>query len=98
MYFPFLTCEIKCGAAALQIADRQNAYSMTIAVKGVVKLYKAVKRKKKLHRKILAFSILHNHRSVVIYGYYAIIEEEKTIFYRHPVYDFSFIALEGKDK
>lgn len=25
MYFPFLTCEVKCGAAALDLADRQNA-------------------------------------------------------------------------
>ncbi|KAK0256993.1 hypothetical protein LTS00_018251, partial [Friedmanniomyces endolithicus] len=32
MYFPFLTCEVKCGAAALDIADRQNAHSMTLAV------------------------------------------------------------------
>jgi hypothetical protein len=27
MYFPFFTCEVKCGAAALDIADRQNAHS-----------------------------------------------------------------------
>lgn len=31
MYFPFLTCEAKCGAAALDIADGQNARSMTLA-------------------------------------------------------------------
>jgi hypothetical protein len=28
MYFPFLSCEVKCGAAALDVADRQNAHSM----------------------------------------------------------------------
>ena len=28
MYFPFLTCEVKCGAAALDVADRQNAHSI----------------------------------------------------------------------
>jgi hypothetical protein len=28
MYFPFLTCEAKFGAAALDIADRQNVYSI----------------------------------------------------------------------
>ncbi|RYP05274.1 hypothetical protein DL765_009883 [Monosporascus sp. GIB2] len=33
MYFPFLTCEVKCGAAALDVADRQNAHSMTLAVR-----------------------------------------------------------------
>ncbi|KAK4206103.1 hypothetical protein QBC37DRAFT_242996, partial [Rhypophila decipiens] len=44
MYFPFLTCEVKCGAAALDIADRQNAHSMTLAVRAIVELFRAVKR------------------------------------------------------
>ena len=26
MYFPFLMRRVKCGAAALEISDRQNAY------------------------------------------------------------------------
>ncbi|KAK4031685.1 hypothetical protein C8A01DRAFT_41869, partial [Parachaetomium inaequale] len=43
MYFPLLACEVKCGAAALEIADRQNAYSMTLAVRGIVELFRAVK-------------------------------------------------------
>ncbi|EFY88800.1 hypothetical protein MAC_05235 [Metarhizium acridum CQMa 102] len=33
IYFPFLTCEVKCGAAALDVADRQNTHSMTLAGK-----------------------------------------------------------------
>ncbi len=98
MYFPFLTCEVKCGAAALDVADRQNAHSMTLAVRGVVALYKAVKREKELHREILAFSISHDHRSVRIYGHYAIIEDDKTTFWRHPIHTFDFTALDGKDK
>jgi len=36
MYFPFLTCEVNCGAAALDIADRQNAHSMTLVVRATV--------------------------------------------------------------
>ena len=60
IYFPFLTCEVKCGAAALDIADRQNAHSMTIAAKGIVELFKAVNREKELHREILTFSISHD--------------------------------------
>ncbi|KAH7378852.1 hypothetical protein BKA64DRAFT_559695, partial [Cadophora sp. MPI-SDFR-AT-0126] len=56
MYFPFLTCEVKCGAAALDIADRQNAHSMTMAVRGIVELFRFVKRENELHREILAFS------------------------------------------
>ncbi|KAK0895149.1 hypothetical protein LTR91_023414 [Friedmanniomyces endolithicus] len=31
MYFPFLTCEVKCGPAALGVADRQNAHSTAVA-------------------------------------------------------------------
>lgn len=33
-YSPSLACEVKCGAAALDVADRRNAHSLTIAVKG----------------------------------------------------------------
>ncbi|KAH9822829.1 54S ribosomal protein [Teratosphaeria destructans] len=69
MYFPFLTCEVKSGAAALDIADRQNAYSAAIAVRAVVELFRAVKREKELHREVLAFSLSHDHRSVRILAY-----------------------------
>ncbi|PQE18249.1 phosphatidylserine decarboxylase protein [Rutstroemia sp. NJR-2017a BBW] len=85
MYFPFLTCEAKCGAAALDIADRQNAHSMTMAGRGIVELFRLAKREKELHREILAFSISHDHRTVRIYGHYPVIEGEKTTFYRHPI-------------
>ncbi len=57
MYFLFFTCEVICGAVALDIADRQNAHSMTLAVRGVVELYRTVKREKELNREIHAFSV-----------------------------------------
>jgi hypothetical protein len=98
MYLPFLTCEVKCGAAALDIADRQNAHSMTMAVRGIVELFRPVKREKELHRKILAFSISHDHRTVRIYGHYPIIDGNKTTFYRHSIHEFIFTALDGKEK
>lgn len=98
MYFPFFTCEVKCGAAALDIADRQNAHSMTIAARSIVELYKAVNREKELDREILAFSISHDHRSVRIYGHYPVMDGEKITYYRHPIHEFSFTALEGKNK
>jgi hypothetical protein len=98
MYFPFLTCEVKCGAAALDVADRQNAHSMTLAVRGVVELFRLVKREKELHREILAFSTSHDHRTVRIYGHYPIINGDKTTFYRHPIREFSFTELDGKEK
>jgi hypothetical protein len=98
MYFPFLTCEVKCGAAALDIADRQNAHSMTIAVRAIVELFKLVGREMELHREILAFSISHDDRSVRIYGHYPVIEGKDTKYYRHPIHEFSFTALDGKEK
>ncbi|CAM5999411.1 unnamed protein product [Sphagnum balticum] len=98
MYFPFLTCEVKCGAAALDIADRQNAHSMTLAVRGVVELFKIVKREKELHGEILAFSISHDHRTVRIYGHYPVLDGKKTTFYRHAIHTFDFTARDGKEK
>ena len=68
---------------------------MTLAVRSIVELYKAVKREKKLHREILAFSISHDHRTVRIYGHYAIIAGDKTTFYRHPIREFSFRGQDG---
>lgn len=96
MYFPFLTCEVKCGAAALDIADRQNAHSMTVAVRAIVELHRAVKREKELHQEILAFSVSHDHTSVRIYGHYPLIEGDRTTFYRHPVRKFDF--TDGDEK
>ncbi|TAQ87685.1 hypothetical protein B7494_g3995 [Chlorociboria aeruginascens] len=98
MYFPFLTCEAKCGAVALDIADRQNAHSMTMAVRGIVELYRLVKREKELHREILGFSISHDYSMVRIYGHYALIDGSKTILYRHPIKSFDFFSEEGRDK
>lgn len=98
MYFPFLTSEVKCGAASLDVADRQNAHSMTLAVRGIVELFRLVKREKELHREILAFSISHDHRTVRIYGHYPVIDGKKTTFYRHPIKTFDFTSEDGKEK
>lgn len=98
MYFPFLTCEVKCGAAALDIADRQNAHSMTLAVRGIVELFRAIKREGEVNRKILAFSVSHDYTSVRIYGHYPVIDGKDTKYYRHPINKFDFTALDGKDK
>ena len=98
MYFPFLTCEVRCGTVGFNIVDRQNAHSMTLAVRGVVELFRIVKRKKELHREILAFSVSHDHSEVWIYGHYPVIEDQKTTFYRHPIRTFYFTESNGKDK
>ncbi|KAM3501710.1 hypothetical protein MY11210_009301 [Beauveria gryllotalpidicola] len=98
MYFPFLTCEVKCGAAGLDVADRQNAHSMTLAVRAVSELFRAVKREAEVHREILAFSVSHDHRSVRIYGHYPVIDGKDTKYYRHLIRTFDFTELDGKEK
>ncbi|KAJ9493602.1 hypothetical protein H2202_010918 [Exophiala xenobiotica] len=98
MYFPFFSSEVKCGAAALDVADRQNAHSMTLAVRGVVELFRLVKREQELHREILAFSISNDSETVRIYGHYPVIEGKKTTFYRHTIRKFDFTEQDGKEK
>ena len=98
IYFPFFTCEVKCGAAALDFADRQNAQNMSICLRALVVLFKYVKREKELDRQILAFSVSHNDRYVRIYGHYPEIEGDRTNFYRHLIRDFGFIEQDGKEK
>ena len=76
MYFPVLTCEVICGNTGLNIADRQNAHSMTLAVRGIVELFRLVKKETTPHTELLTFSISPDHRTVRLYGYYPIIEDQ----------------------
>ncbi len=71
---------------------------MTLAVRGVVELFRLVNREGQLHQKILAFSISHNDEVVRIFGHYPIIDGDKTTFYHHPIKKFNFTSEEGKDK
>ena len=98
MYFPFFACEAKSGIGDLDVADKQNAHSMTMAVRGIVDLFKLVNREDELHRKILAFSISHDASIVRIYGHYALIENRTATYYRHSIREFSFTSENGKDK
>ncbi|KAK1148505.1 hypothetical protein N8T08_009511 [Aspergillus melleus] len=98
MLFPFLAVEVKCGRVSLDLADRQNAHSMSRALKGVVDIFRLVKREKELHRQILGFSISHNHGHVRIYGHYPVIDREKTTYYRHSVRAFSITARNGRER
>jgi hypothetical protein len=85
--------------AALDIADRQNAHSLTLAVRAVIELFRTVRRKDKVNRKILAFSISHDNTSVRIYSHYPVISARNDVkYYRHPIYKFDFTALDGKDR
>lgn len=71
---------------------------MTMAARSVVELFRLVGCEKELHREILAFSISHDDRTVRIYGHYPVINGKDTTYYRHPIRDFSFTELDGKEK
>ncbi|KAL8663671.1 MAG: hypothetical protein Q9202_003617 [Teloschistes flavicans] len=81
--FPLLTTEVKCGASALDIADRQNALSQTVALRGLVTLFRFVNREQELHRKVLGFSISHDNEAVRIYGHYPFIDGNNTTYHRN---------------
>ena len=98
IYFPFFTCEVKCGNQALSIADRQNAHSMTVAVRGVVKLYQTIERAKELHRTVLGFSISHDDHMVRIYAHYPETQGVEVRYYRHLIKEFSIVSEEGKER
>ena len=98
IYFPFLTSEVKCGKQALDLADRPNAHSMTVAVRGVVDLYRRIGRPMEVHRRMLGFSISHDDSIVRIYAHYPEIQGDKTAYYRHTIKQFNFADENGKDK
>ncbi|KAK2732721.1 hypothetical protein FQN55_003942 [Onygenales sp. PD_40] len=98
MFFPFMTAEVICGKAALDLADRKNMHSTTLSVRGVVRLFRLVKRENELHRQILAFSVSHDHRTVRIYGHYPVIDGERTTYYRHSIREYCLPDLEGRDR
>ena len=98
MYFPFLTSEVKCGKQALLIADRQNAHSMTVAIRGIVELFRKVERAEELHGKALGFSISHDDRQVRIYVHYPEIDGLNTKCYRHTLRDFTITDNDGKSR
>ncbi|KAK5203095.1 hypothetical protein LTR99_011068 [Exophiala xenobiotica] len=75
IYFPFLISEVNCGKQGLDLADRPNAHSMTVALRGVVPVYRKAGRAAEVHRRVLGYSISHDHRSARIYAHYPEIDD-----------------------
>ncbi len=98
IFFPFLTSEVKCGKQALDLADRANANSMTIALRGVVELFRKARRPMDVHRRVLAFSISHDHNIVRLYAHYPEIDGDKTSFYRYKIKQFDYSDGGGVEK
>ncbi|KAF7876806.1 hypothetical protein EAF04_001889 [Stromatinia cepivora] len=90
MYFPFLTCEVKCGNSALDIADRQNAHSQTVLLKGLFHLFCLVGRESELHGIPNGFSFSHSDVDVRIWAHYLVVtDNKKPEYYQEPIADFS---------
>ena len=98
VFFPFLTSEVKCGKASLELADRANANSMTIALRGVVELFRKARRSVETHRRILAFSISHDDSTIRLYAHYPEIDGDKTSYYRYKIKQFDCSDGGGVEK
>lgn len=92
MHFPFLTCEVKSHKESISVADKQNAYSMMVAVSSTVDLFRAAKMERSVHRKVLGFSISYNNKNVVVDGWYPVIVGQCTEIYRTRIHDFTIRA------
>jgi hypothetical protein len=71
---------------------------MTIAVRGIIKLFSLIKHENKLYQEILAFFISHDNNSVRIYSYYFLIDGYKTTFYRYLIKKFDFTNKQNENK
>ena len=98
MCFPFLTCEVKCGSAALELADRQNAHAASVAVRGVVELYRIVHRHAELNCEVLAFSVSHDDDCVRIYAHYPLVVGDKVTYHSHRIRFLIYTEMGGRDK
>lgn len=94
MFFPFLMCEVKCGREGLDIADRQNMHSCSVALRALLRIeqeadkYRQEKKMNSLDRQALVFSISHDQEDARLYGHYAIVQEGKWAYYRYRIRKF----------
>ncbi|KAK5069380.1 hypothetical protein LTR51_008630 [Lithohypha guttulata] len=98
IYFPFLTSEVKCGKQGLDLADRPNAHSMTIALRAIVDIYRKAGRSSDVHRRALTYSISHDDNGVRIYAHYPEIDGDKITFWRETLKEYSFGSDKGREK
>ncbi|KAI9781826.1 MAG: hypothetical protein M1816_002176 [Peltula sp. TS41687] len=101
MYFPFLMCEVKCGNEGLDFADRQNMHSCSVAVRAILRFereadkYRAEKKMDSLNGQVLVFSISHDQQDARLYGHYAVVQEEKWMYYRYRIRKFDLTDNNG---
>ncbi|GLA01133.1 hypothetical protein AnigIFM60653_010989 [Aspergillus niger] len=94
MLFPFFVAEIRDASGSFLVAERQNAHSMTRALRGIVELYRLSGRcQDELDRKILGFSICYSHSHAELYAHYIVTKDKtETCYYRHFLETFNFVG------
>lgn len=97
MYFPFLMCEVKCGKEGLDVADRQNMHSSSVALRAILRIeqeadkYRPGKRLASLNGQILVFSISHDQKDARLYGHYALLHGDKWTYHRYFINSFNLL-------
>ncbi|PYI04442.1 hypothetical protein BO78DRAFT_271847, partial [Aspergillus sclerotiicarbonarius CBS 121057] len=88
IFFPYLVGQVRGDLEPLDRADEEAVHCMSIALRGLVHLARMAGRAESVHRRILGFSILHDVHTVSIYGFYPVIEGERTSYCRRLIRQF----------
>ncbi|KAL6228858.1 hypothetical protein BDW75DRAFT_246256 [Aspergillus navahoensis] len=88
MHLPFMASEVKSKTAGLHVANYQSMHSMALCLRGIIYLFRLVKREQELDRMILGFSITHNRSDVRIRGYYPVISGPEITYHAHYISSF----------
>ncbi|OOF90165.1 hypothetical protein ASPCADRAFT_179627 [Aspergillus carbonarius ITEM 5010] len=96
LLFPYLIAEVIGQPERLENADQKVKYDVPIAVFGLVSLAQKARRMESLHRRILAFSLSHNHEIVSLHGYYLVIDGETFTYWRRLIKQFKIWTVETK--
>lgn len=100
MFFPFLMCEVKCGRGGLDVADRQNMHSCSVAVRAVLRIeqeadkYRPEKKLESLNGQVLVFSVSHDQEDARLYGHYARVQGEKWSYYHYRIRKFDLTVYD----
>ncbi|PQE13553.1 reverse transcriptase protein [Rutstroemia sp. NJR-2017a WRK4] len=93
---PFFTSGVE--GSDIETAERKNAYSMALTVRGVVELFMMVGREVE----VLGWSVAYDERRVRICGHYAEFEGrgmgKEIKYYSHEIRSFDFTIIEGKER
>lgn len=79
MLFPFMSCEVKGSGGNLNVAANQNINTMTVALRGICKLFELANMYDSIDGMILGFAFAFDARELEIWGHYPRINSSKRI-------------------